>query len=53
MPTCRNPGRLDMADTPEAGTDVPSRGLNGHVAEGFVVAHMSGLAIYFESVSFY
>ena len=23
MPTCRNPGRLDMADTAEAGTDVP------------------------------
>ena len=41
MPTCRNRGRLDMADTAEAGTDVPSRGLNGHVAEGYVVAHMS------------
>ena len=43
MPTCRNPGRLDMADTAEAGTDAPSRGLNGHVAEaeGYVVAHMS------------
>ena len=41
MPTCRNPGRLDMADTAEAGTDVPSRSLNGHVAEGYVVVHMS------------
>ena len=41
MPACRNPGRLDMADTAEAGTDVPSRGLNGHVDEGYVVAHMS------------
>ena len=41
MPTCRNPGRLDMADTAEAGTEVPSRGLNGHVADGYVVAHMS------------
>ena len=40
-PTCRNRARLDMADTAEAGTDVPSRGLNGHVAEGYVVAHMS------------
>ena len=35
-PTCRNPGRLDMADI-----DVPSRGLNGRVAEGYVVAHVS------------
>ena len=25
MPTCRNPSRLDMADTAEAGTDVSSR----------------------------
>ena len=41
MPTCRNPCRLDMADIAEAGTDVPSKGLNGHVAEGYVVAHMS------------
>ena len=41
MPIYRNPGRPDMADTPEAGTDVQSRGLNGHVAEGYVVAHMS------------
>ena len=41
MPTCRNPGRLDMVNTAEAGTDVPSRGLNGHVAEGYVIAHMS------------
>ena len=41
MPTCRNPGRLDMADTAETGTDVPSRGLNGHVAEGCVIVHMS------------
>ena len=40
-PTCRNPGRLDMADTAEAGTEVPSRGLNGKVGEGYVVAHMS------------
>ena len=30
-----------MADTAEADTDVPLRGLNGHVAEGYVVAHMS------------
>ena len=36
MPTCRNPGRLDMANTTENGTDVPSRGLNAHVAEGYV-----------------
>ena len=41
MPIYRNPGRPDMADTPEAGTDVQSRCLNGHVAEGYVVAHMS------------
>ena len=41
MPTCRNPGRLDMADTAETGLDVASRGLNGHVAEGYVDAHMS------------
>ena len=34
MPTCRNRGRLDMVETAEAGTDIPSRGLNGHVAEG-------------------
>ena len=27
LPTCRNPGTLDMADTTDAGTDVPSRGL--------------------------
>ena len=27
LPTCRNPGTLDMADTAEAGTDVSSRGL--------------------------
>ena len=40
-PTFRNPGRLDMADTAEAGTDVPSTRLNGHVAQGYVVAHMS------------
>ena len=38
MPTCRNLGRLDTA---EAGTDVPSKGLKGQVAEGYVVAHMS------------
>ena len=38
MPTYRNSSKLDMA---EAGTDVPTRGLNGHVAEGYVVAHMS------------
>ena len=31
---------LDIADTAEAGADVPSRGLNGHVAEGYVVAYM-------------
>ena len=41
IPTCRNPGRLDMSDTAEAGTDVPSRGLMGHGAEGYVVAHLS------------
>ena len=41
MPTCRNPGRLDMADTAEDRTDVPSRGMNGHVLEGNVVAHVS------------
>ena len=41
MLTCWNLGRLDMADTAETGTDVPSRGLNGHVAEGYVVAHIS------------
>ena len=41
MPTSRNPGRLDLADTAEAGTDVPSRGLDGYVAEGYVVAYMS------------
>ena len=41
MPTCRNPGRLDMVNTAEAGADVPSRGLNGQVAEGYVVTHMS------------
>ena len=41
MSTCRNPGWLDIADTAEAGTDVLSRGLNGNVAEGYVVAHMS------------
>ena len=41
MPTYRNPGRMDMADTAEAGTDVPSRGLKRKVAEGYVVAHMS------------
>ena len=40
MPTCRNPGRLDVTDTAEAGTDVPSRDLNGHVTEGYVVAQM-------------
>ena len=40
MPTCSNPGRLDMADTAEAGTDVLSRCLNGHGAERYVVAHM-------------
>ena len=27
MPTYRNPGRLDMASTAEAGTDVLQRGL--------------------------
>ena len=31
MPTYRNPVRLDIADTAEAGTDVLSRGLNGRV----------------------
>ena len=41
MPTCRSPGMLEMADTAEAGTDVPSRGMNEHVAEGYVVAHLS------------
>ena len=41
MPKCRNPSRLDMADTAEAGTGVPSRGLTGHVAERYVVAHVS------------
>ena len=41
MPTCRSPGMLEMADTAEAGTDVPSRGMNEHVAEGYMVAHMS------------
>ena len=41
MPTYRNPSRLDMADTAEKGTDVPSMGLNGHVAVGYVVPHMS------------
>ena len=30
-----------MADTAETGLDVASRGLNGHVAEGYVDAHMS------------
>ena len=30
-----------MVETAEAGSDIPSRGLNGHVAEGYVVAHMS------------
>ena len=40
MPT-KKLGRLDMTDTVEAGADVHSRGLNGHVAEGYVVAHMS------------
>ena len=37
MPTYSNPGRLDMADTADAGTDVTSRGLNEHIAEGYVV----------------
>ena len=32
MPTYRNPGRMDMADTAETGTDLLWRGLNGHVA---------------------
>ena len=41
LPTCRNLGRLDMVDTAEAVTDEPLRGLNGHVAEGYVVAHIS------------
>ena len=41
IPTCRNPGSLDMSDTAEAGTDVPWRGLMGHGAEGYVVAHLS------------
>ena len=41
MLTNRNLGRLDMADTAEAGTDVPSRGLNGKFAEGYMVGHMS------------
>ena len=40
MPTYSNPGRLEMADTAEPGTDVPSSGLNGHVTQGYVVAHM-------------
>ena len=40
MTTCRNPGRPDLADTTEAGTNVPPRGLNGHVAEGYVAAHL-------------
>ena len=40
MPTYSNPGRLEMADIAEPGTDVPSRGLKGHVTEGYVVAHM-------------
>ena len=30
-----------MADTAEASADEPSRGLNGHVAEEYMVAHMS------------
>ena len=42
MSAYRNPDRLDKADTAKAGTDVPSRGLNDYVAEGYVVAHMSG-----------
>ena len=41
IPTYKNPGRPDMADTAEGGTDESSRALNGHVAEGYVVAHMS------------
>ena len=41
MPTYRNPGRLVVAETAEAGTDVSMRGLNGHVAEGYVVAYVS------------
>ena len=41
MPIYSNPGRLDMADTADACTDVPSRGLNEHVAERYVVALMS------------
>ena len=41
MPTSRKPGRLDIVDAAEAGTDVPSRGLKGHVSDGYVVAHMS------------
>ena len=30
--------RLDMSNPAEDGTHIPSRGLNGHVAEGYVVA---------------
>ena len=41
MPTNKNPSRLEMAYTAEDATDVPSKGLIGHVAEGYVVAHMS------------
>ena len=41
VPPYWNPGRLDMVDTVEAGTDVPSRGLKGRVAEGYVVAPIS------------
>ena len=41
MPTYRNPGRLDMAGTAEAGTEVLQRGLNGLVTEAYVVAHLS------------
>ena len=31
----------EMADTAEVCTDAPSRGMNVHVSEGYVVAHMS------------
>ena len=41
LPTYENPGRMDMADTAEAGTEETLRGLNRKDVEGYVVADMS------------
>ena len=40
MMTYRSLGSLYLASSDEVGTAVPSRGLNGHVVEGYVVAHI-------------